>query len=79
MDAIRKDAAKRRAVIECTIATIAVVCVVGALIWSVVGALNTPEVVYSWNTKECLYVQYMDGTKGTCDKLPARYDRVWGE
>lgn len=79
MDAIRKNDAKRKDVIECTIATLAVVCILVALIWSVVGALNKPEVVFSWSTGQCLEVNYMDGTKGDCSNLPAKYDHVWGE
>lgn len=40
-------------------------------------ALNTPEVEYSWETKECKRVVYMDGSTTDCSVLPPRYDRVW--
>ena len=40
-------------------------------------ALNTPEVEYSWETKECKRVVYMDGTVTDCSVLPPKFDRVW--
>ena len=40
-------------------------------------ALNTPEVEFSWETKKCVRVVYMDGTITDCSKLPEKYDRVW--
>lgn len=40
-------------------------------------ALNTPEVEFSWETKKCVRVVYMNGTITDCSKLPEKYDRVW--
>lgn len=40
-------------------------------------ALNTPEVEFSWETKKCVRVVYMNGTITDCSKLPKKYDRVW--
>lgn len=39
--------------------------------------LETPDVEFSWETKQCVKVIYGDGTTGTCDKLPSRYNHVW--
>ena len=40
-------------------------------------ALNTPEVEFSWETKKCVRVVYMDGRTTDCKVLPRKYDRVW--
>ena len=40
-------------------------------------AMNTPEVEFSWETKKCVRVVYMNGTITDCSKLPEKYDRVW--
>ena len=40
-------------------------------------ALNTPEVEFSYSTKQCVRVVYMNGTITDCSKLPEKYDRVW--
>lgn len=52
------------------------------LIWEIViylilRALDTPEVEYSWSTKQCVRVVYMDGKTTNCDVLPDRFDKVW--
>lgn len=51
--------------------------VFGAILGVVYHALGTPEVEYSWSTKQCVRVVYMDGTFGSCDKLPSKFDKVW--
>lgn len=40
-------------------------------------ALDTPEVEFSWETKQCVRVVYMDGRITDCSVLPKKYDRVW--
>lgn len=40
-------------------------------------ALNTPEVEFSWETKQCVRVVYMDGRTADCKVLPRKYDKVW--
>ena len=42
------------------------------LAWAV---LSIPVVEWSWTTKECVSVSPPEA--GTCDQLPARYERVW--
>ena len=51
----------------------------GIVIYLILRALDTPEVEFSWSTKECKKVVYMDGTITNCDVLPDRYDIVWGK
>ena len=40
-------------------------------------ALDTPEVEFSWETKRCVRVVYMNGRITDCSVLPDRYDHVW--
>ena len=53
------------------------------LVWGIViylilrASLDTPEVEYSWSTKQCVRVVYMDGKTTNCDVLPDRFDKVW--
>lgn len=61
-----------------------IVLVIGAVMFIVAicstalsMALNTPEVEFSWETKQCVRVVYMDGRTTDCKVLPRKYDRVW--
>lgn len=49
----------------------------GIVIYLILRALDTPEVEYSWSTKQCVRVVYMDGKTTNCDVLPDRFDKVW--
>ena len=51
----------------------------GIVIYLLLRALDTPEVEFSWSTKQCVRVVYMDGKTTNCDVLPDRYDIVWGK
>lgn len=51
----------------------------GIVIYLILRALDTPEVEFSWTTKQCVRVVYMDGKTTNCDVLPDRYDIVWGK
>lgn len=77
--ATRKNIVHRNEMIEFAISVIAIIGLIVAVVWSVAHAANTPEVVFSWSTKQCIEVNYMDGTKGDCSNLPSKYDHVWGE
>lgn len=39
--------------------------------------INTPTVLVDINTKECVAVMMADGTKGSCNQMPVKYDRQW--
>lgn len=57
-----------------------IVLVLALLVISTVAlcrALDTPEVEFSWETKQCVRVVYMDGRITDCSVLPKKYDRVW--
>lgn len=49
----------------------------GIVIYLILRALDTPEVEYSWSTKQCVRVVYMDGRTTDCKVLPDRFDKVW--
>ena len=49
----------------------------GIVIYLILRALDTPEVEYSWSTKQCVRVVYMNGKTTNCDVLPDRFDKVW--
>lgn len=49
----------------------------GIVIYLILRALDMPEVEYSWSTKQCVRVVYMDGKTTNCDVLPDRFDKVW--
>jgi hypothetical protein len=49
----------------------------GIVIYLILRTLDTPEVEYSWSTKQCVRVVYMDGKTTNCDVLPNRFDKVW--
>lgn len=51
----------------------------GIVIYLILRALDTPEVEFSWSTKQCVRVVYMNGKTTNCDVLPERYDIVWGK
>lgn len=53
------------------------------LVWglfSFIGnLLDQPNVYKSYMTQECVKVVHADGSAGSCDSLPTRYNRVWVE
>ena len=54
-------------------------CLMGSCLCIINNAMNTPDVIYSYSTKQCKEVIYADGTKGDCDNLPEKYNFYWGE
>lgn len=49
------------------------------LILALVNYMNTPTVIYSYSTKQCVKVVYPDGTETSCKHLPEKYERIWGK
>lgn len=45
-----------------------------AMVWA---GTNTAQVHTSWSTKECVKVIKSDGSEGSCDNLPERYENIW--
>lgn len=53
------------------------VLVVGVFIYGFFAWLNIPYVHKSYSTKECLFIEYADGTLHNCDVMPRRYEIKW--
>lgn len=49
------------------------------IMYMILEALDTPEVEFSWSTKQCKQVVYMNGEITDCSILPKKYDLVWVE
>ena len=48
-----------------------------ALCYVFYNFLSIPYVHKSWTTKECLFVEYADGSKSDCKELPSKYELIW--
>lgn len=53
------------------------VILIGAVF--IIDALDRPEVIMSWSSRQCLRVINTDGTDGDCNHLPDKYELIWGE
>lgn len=42
-------------------------------------ATSTPDVVFSYSTKQCVKVINADGSAGDCKHLPEKYNHIWGK
>lgn len=61
------------------LSVVAVLGIPGVLVWAFIVATDTPDVIFSYSSKECVKVIYPDGTEGSCDKLPVKFNHVWGQ
>ena len=64
--------------INFVLSTVAVLGFPAVIIWMFVQATDTPDVIFSYSSKECVRVDYPDGTHGDCSKLPRKFNFVWG-
>lgn len=44
----------------------------------VAHSTSTPDVIFSYSTKQCVRVEMPDGTRGNCANLPKKYNHIWG-
>ena len=65
-------------VINFVLSTVAVLGFPAVIVWMFVQATDTPDVIFSYSSKECVRVDYPDGTHGDCSKLPEKFNFVWG-
>lgn len=65
-------------VINFVLSTVAVLGFPAVVVWMFVQATDTPDVIFSYSSKECVRVDYPDGTHGDCSKLPRKFNFVWG-
>lgn len=66
-------------VINFVLSTVAVLGFPAVIVWMFVQATDTPDVIFSYSSKECVRVDYPDGTHGDCSKLPRKFNHIWGE
>ena len=64
--------------INFVLSTVAVLGFPAVIVWMFIQATDTPDVIFSYSSKQCVKVIYPDGTEGTCDKLPKKFNHVWG-
>lgn len=62
-----------------TLFTVVATIILGLLLVLVLHFTDQPEVVVSWETKQCLRVINIDGTEGDCNHLPDKYELIWGK
>lgn len=66
-------------VINFVLSTVAVLGFPAVIVWAFIQATDTPDVIFSYSSKECVRVDYPDGTHGDCSKLPKRFNFIWGK
>ena len=66
-------------VINFVLSTVAVLGFPAVIVWMFVQATDTPDVIFSYSSKQCVRVDYPDGTHGDCSKLPKKFNYVWGQ
>ena len=65
-------------VLNFVLSTVAVLGFPAVVVWMFIQATDTPDVIFSYSSKECVRVDYPDGTHGDCSKLPKKFNFVWG-
>ena len=66
-------------VINFVLSTVAVLGFPAVIVWMFIQATDTPDVIFSYSSKQCVRVDYPDGTHGDCSKLPKKFNYVWGQ
>jgi hypothetical protein len=66
-------------VLNFVLSTVAVLGFPAVVVWMFIQATDTPDVIFSYSSKECVRVDYPDGTHGDCSKLPKKFNFIWGE
>ena len=65
--------------INFVLSTVAVLGFPAVIVWMFIQATDTPDVIFSYSSKECVRVDYPDGTHGDCNRLPPKFNHVWGQ
>ena len=64
--------------INFVLSTVAVLGFPAVVVWMFIQATDTPDVIFSYSSKQCVRVDYPDGTHGDCSKLPKKFNFIWG-
>lgn len=65
--------------INFVLSTVAVLGFPAVIVWMFIQATDTPDVIFSYSSKQCVRVDYPDGTHGDCSKLPKKFNFIWGK
>lgn len=65
-------------VINFVLSTVAVLGFPAVIVWMFIQATDTPDVIFSYSSKQCVRVDYPDGSHGDCSKLPKKFNFIWG-
>lgn len=65
-------------VINFVLSAVAVLGFPAVIVWMFVQATDTPDVIFSYSSKQCVRVDYPDGSHGDCSKLPKKFNFIWG-
>ena len=66
-------------ILNFVLSTVAVMGFPAVIVWMFIQATDTPDVIFSYSSKQCVRVDYPDGTHGDCSKLPKKFNHIWGE
>ena len=66
-------------IINFVLSTVAVLGFPAVIVWMFIQATDTPDVIFSYSSKECVRVDYPDGSHGDCSKLPKKFNFIWGK
>lgn len=65
-------------VINFVLSAVAVLGFPAVIVWMFIQATDTPDVIFSYSSKQCVRVDYPDGSHGDCSKLPKKFNFIWG-
>ena len=65
--------------INFVLSAVAVLGFPAVIVWAFIQATDTPDVIFSYSSKQCVRVDYPDGTHGDCSKLPKKFNFIWGK
>lgn len=66
-------------VLDFVLGAVAALGVPAVLVWAFIVATDQPDVIFSYSSKQCVRVINADGSAGSCDHLPSKYNFIWGE
>lgn len=66
-------------VINFVLSAVAALGFPAVIVWMFIQATDTPDVIFSYSSKQCVRVDYPDGSHGDCSKLPKKFNHIWGE
>ena len=59
--------------------TVAFFAIIALMVYAFMQFTGTPDVIFSWETKQCVKVINADGSAGDCAHLPEKYTHIWGQ